>query len=139
MKKAGGRAEWQLGMAGVEAKMASEGELGRKWDRCLADSAVKLGKSWGAGVTGDRGRGVRGAGYGVVNVGAEGQFEGNGAKTFGAGLVGRRRGGFLEWWKGASWEKRGVMKAWGSGEGAISLSVLYKSSPYIPPIMVLRD
>lgn len=24
--------------------MASEGELGRKWDRCLADSAVKLGK-----------------------------------------------------------------------------------------------
>lgn len=23
--------------------MASEGELGRKWDRCLADSAVKLG------------------------------------------------------------------------------------------------
>ncbi|XP_010129585.1 PREDICTED: MICOS complex subunit Mic10-like, partial [Eurypyga helias] len=22
--------------------MASEGELGRKWDRCLADSAVKL-------------------------------------------------------------------------------------------------
>jgi len=26
------------------AKMASEGELGRKWDRCLADSAVKLGK-----------------------------------------------------------------------------------------------
>lgn len=26
------------------AKMASEGELGRKWDRCMADSAVKLGK-----------------------------------------------------------------------------------------------
>lgn len=24
--------------------MASEGELGRKWDRCLADSVVKLGK-----------------------------------------------------------------------------------------------
>ncbi|XP_061458215.1 MICOS complex subunit MIC10 isoform X3 [Rhineura floridana] len=26
--------------------MASEGDLGRKWDRCLADSAVKLGKTW---------------------------------------------------------------------------------------------
>uniref|UniRef100_A0A6I8NQT0 MICOS complex subunit MIC10 n=1 Tax=Ornithorhynchus anatinus TaxID=9258 RepID=A0A6I8NQT0_ORNAN len=24
----------------------SESELGRKWDRCLADSAVKLGKMW---------------------------------------------------------------------------------------------
>lgn len=24
--------------------MASEGDLGRKWDRCVADSAVKLGK-----------------------------------------------------------------------------------------------
>ncbi|XP_066493535.1 MICOS complex subunit MIC10 isoform X1 [Tiliqua scincoides] len=24
--------------------MASEGEVGRKWDRCLADSVVKLGE-----------------------------------------------------------------------------------------------
>uniref|UniRef100_A0A8B9N7T3 MICOS complex subunit MIC10 n=4 Tax=Archelosauria TaxID=1329799 RepID=A0A8B9N7T3_9AVES len=32
------------------AKMASEGELGRKWDRCLADSAVKLGAGFGLGI-----------------------------------------------------------------------------------------
>ncbi|KAG6936470.1 mitochondrial inner membrane organizing system 1, partial [Chelydra serpentina] len=31
-------------------KMASEGELGRKWDRCLADSAVKLGAGFGLGI-----------------------------------------------------------------------------------------
>uniref|UniRef100_A0A669R4U2 MICOS complex subunit MIC10 n=1 Tax=Phasianus colchicus TaxID=9054 RepID=A0A669R4U2_PHACC len=30
--------------------MASEGELGRKWDRCLADSAVKLGAGFGLGI-----------------------------------------------------------------------------------------
>uniref|UniRef100_A0A3B3SAE8 MICOS complex subunit MIC10 n=1 Tax=Paramormyrops kingsleyae TaxID=1676925 RepID=A0A3B3SAE8_9TELE len=24
----------------------SEKELGRKWDRCLADAAVKLGRTW---------------------------------------------------------------------------------------------
>ncbi|XP_074017861.1 MICOS complex subunit MIC10 [Numenius arquata] len=32
------------------AKMASEGELGRKWDRCMADSAVKLGAGFGLGI-----------------------------------------------------------------------------------------
>lgn len=36
----------------MAAKMASEGELGRKWDRCLADSAVKLGKEDGEGKKG---------------------------------------------------------------------------------------
>ncbi|XP_048375410.1 MICOS complex subunit MIC10 [Sphaerodactylus townsendi] len=30
--------------------MASEGELGRKWDRCLADSVVKLGAGLGLGI-----------------------------------------------------------------------------------------
>lgn len=35
------------------AKMASEGELGRKWDRCLADSAVKLGKGGGGRAEGE--------------------------------------------------------------------------------------
>nr|XP_056721375.1 MICOS complex subunit MIC10 [Euleptes europaea] len=30
--------------------MASEGELGRKWDRCLADSVVKLGAGFGLGI-----------------------------------------------------------------------------------------
>ncbi|KAJ7306611.1 hypothetical protein JRQ81_010009 [Phrynocephalus forsythii] len=30
--------------------MASEGDLRRKWDRCLADSAVKLGAGFGLGV-----------------------------------------------------------------------------------------
>uniref|UniRef100_A0A8D2QPC6 MICOS complex subunit MIC10 n=5 Tax=Aves TaxID=8782 RepID=A0A8D2QPC6_ZOSLA len=30
--------------------MASEGDLGRKWDRCLADSAVKLGAGFGLGI-----------------------------------------------------------------------------------------
>ncbi|KAK1139878.1 MICOS complex subunit MIC10-like [Acipenser oxyrinchus oxyrinchus] len=28
----------------------SEGELGRKWDRCLADCAVKLGTGLGLGI-----------------------------------------------------------------------------------------
>uniref|UniRef100_A0A8C6XRF9 Uncharacterized protein n=1 Tax=Naja naja TaxID=35670 RepID=A0A8C6XRF9_NAJNA len=37
--------------------MASEGDLGRKWDRCLADSAVKLGE--GAAF---RGEGAAGGG-----------------------------------------------------------------------------
>uniref|UniRef100_A0A8C8S740 MICOS complex subunit MIC10 n=1 Tax=Pelusios castaneus TaxID=367368 RepID=A0A8C8S740_9SAUR len=31
-------------------KMASESELGRKWDRCLADSTVKLGAGLGLGI-----------------------------------------------------------------------------------------
>ncbi|XP_074874227.1 MICOS complex subunit MIC10 [Carettochelys insculpta] len=30
--------------------MASESELGRKWDRCLADSVVKLGAGFGLGI-----------------------------------------------------------------------------------------
>uniref|UniRef100_U3K7Q0 MICOS complex subunit MIC10 n=1 Tax=Ficedula albicollis TaxID=59894 RepID=U3K7Q0_FICAL len=30
--------------------MASEGDLGRKWDRCVADSAVKLGAGFGLGI-----------------------------------------------------------------------------------------
>ncbi|XP_053164945.1 MICOS complex subunit Mic10-like [Hemicordylus capensis] len=30
--------------------LLSEGEVGRKWDRCLADSAVKLGAGFGLGI-----------------------------------------------------------------------------------------
>lgn len=41
--------------------MASEGELGRKWDRCLADSAVKLGKG-GEGLAQEEGLGRSGGG-----------------------------------------------------------------------------
>ncbi|NXX95387.1 MIC10 protein, partial [Centropus bengalensis] len=43
--------------------MASEGELGRKWDRCLADSAVKLGGG-GAGRAGGQDPGSRRGGWG---------------------------------------------------------------------------
>lgn len=42
-------------------KMASEGDLGRKWDRCLADSAVKLGKG-STGMTEREDLGKSGAG-----------------------------------------------------------------------------
>lgn len=31
-------------VTGAGSKMAAESDLGKKWDRCLADSAVKLGK-----------------------------------------------------------------------------------------------
>lgn len=44
--------------------MASEGELGRKWDRCLADSAVKLGKG-GEGPAQEEGLGRSGGGGSV--------------------------------------------------------------------------
>lgn len=51
----------------MAAKMASEGELGRKWDRCLADSAVKLGKEDGEGKKGGPPwRGVRPVSGGAV-------------------------------------------------------------------------
>lgn len=42
-------------------KMASEGDLGRKWDRCVADSAVKLGKG-GRGTAEREGSGKSGDG-----------------------------------------------------------------------------
>lgn len=42
-------------------KMASEGDLGRKWDRCVADSAVKLGKG-GTGTAEREGPGNSGGG-----------------------------------------------------------------------------
>lgn len=51
------------------AKMASEGELGRKWDRCLADSAVKLGKGGGAGRRGRTRGGAGPAGSGAPGLG----------------------------------------------------------------------
>lgn len=41
--------------------MASEGDLGRKWDRCVADSAVKLGKG-GTGTAEREGLGNSGGG-----------------------------------------------------------------------------
>lgn len=50
--------------------MASEGELGRKWDRCLADAAVKLGKGReGRAQEGDPGRSGHGR-SGVPKLGA---------------------------------------------------------------------